>query len=384
MKAHKFFLYCSIFLMLASNSVLGRSISGFVFQLDGQPIPGATVELTRLDKEGWWETTTESDGSYRIKIIEQRGEVSGDYKIRAFKSGFAREYYDNIMYSNEATIIPIPSAGNILGIDFYLTEGGSISGYVYNNETGEPIEGVEIRVVPSSEELDDGFHATTDSSGSYTVECLPLGAYEVKANAPGFIGLWYEHDYDADFATDVKVIPPDDTPNINFSLSRGGSISGFAIDVNGIPVESAEVRAVAQLPDGDWIGRGEETDSNGRYVISDLPAWDYYMVSVRKTGFATEWYDSKITETFTDNVIVTEGNDTSGINFTLDIGGSITGHVYDEDDGTPISGIEFIGMLSTGEGLDVLGHTVYDGSYTIWLRTGNYLISANSSARGYG
>jgi hypothetical protein len=124
----------------------GAIISGHVYQVNGQPISGATIQVIRMDAEGGRETTTLSDGSYRAT-----GLYPGDYKVRAFKQGFAREYYDNVVFSYEATIFHITTTNEITGIDFVLTEGGSISGYVYNNETSEPIEEARIRVLPSSE-----------------------------------------------------------------------------------------------------------------------------------------------------------------------------------------------------------------------------------------
>ena len=354
------------------------SISGRVCEVDGvTPIAGATVEAIPVENGKWMKTKTASDGNYLITDLP-----TGKYKVRAFKSGYAREYYDNVFPSHVATIISIITPNEISGINFNLTRGGSISGYVYNNETGEPIEGAQINVVPSSEWSDDGFYTITDSNGSYTIECLALGAYRVRTKATGFIEQWYDNAYSTDFATDVKVTPPDNTPNINFSLSRGGSISGYVFDTNGNPIQGAHVRAGALLPNGDWVAGRTSTQLNGSYIINDLLAWNYYKVLVRKAGFAPEWYNSKITETTADTVTVTVGNNTPGINFTLDVGGSITGHVYDEEDGTPISGIGVWVDLPTGERVGVSGLTEYDGSYTIWLCTGNYLIETDVSSRG--
>lgn len=70
------------------------AISSHVYQVDGQPISEATIQVIRMDAGGRWDATTESDGSYEVV-----GLPTGDYTVRAFKQGFAREYYDNVVFS---------------------------------------------------------------------------------------------------------------------------------------------------------------------------------------------------------------------------------------------------------------------------------------------
>jgi hypothetical protein len=301
--------------------------------------------------------------------------------VRALKAGVAREYYDNVTFSKDATTFHVAAPQDVTDIDFHLNEGASISGYVYNDETGEPLQGAGMRIIPSSDETDAGFNAATDANGFYEIECLALGIYKVNANANGFVQRWYEQRYSPDRATDLKTTPPDNLSNINFSLYRGGSISGTVVDNNGMPIEGVYVNAGDQLPDGDWIGGGTTTQSDGNYTINDLLAWDQYEVTAQKSGFVPAWYDSKSTQTTADRVRVADGNDTPGINFTLQAAGAITGHVYDEEDGTPVRGVDISVDFPTGERFGIWGGTDRDGSYTLWLGPGDYLIS--TGGRGY-
>jgi hypothetical protein len=112
-----------------------------------------------------------------------------------------------------------------------------------------------------------------------------------------------------------------------------------------------------------------------------LLSWDY-LILVKKPGFAPEWYDSKYVSAAADRVTVAEGSDTPDINFTLDAGGEVTGHVYEEDGVTPIGGADVGVWLSTGEFVSWLPWTDYDGSYIFWLRTGSYVIGASSGSIG--
>ncbi len=348
----------------------GGTISGHVYHVDEQPIAGATVEVTRMDPGGWWEATTESDGSYKVTGLPV---LTYDYTVRAFKEGFAREYYDNVVFSNEASVIRVNARMKATDIDFYLNEGGSISGHVYEDGTQEPIEGARIRIVPSGEGNDAGFHTVTDPNGSYSIGCLALGSYNVRVEAIGFIKQQLDED--------VKVTPPSNTPNIDFLLSRGGSISGYVYDASGNHVQGVVLEAQGVLPGGAKIQSSAETQSDGSYIMTGLLPLNNYRVSAVKPGFAPEWYDSQNTFHAANLVSVTEGNNTPDINFILDIAGSITGHVYDEEYQNPIVGI-LLGVELRNHEFVIGSRTNYDGSYTIWLRKESYLIIAEAAARG--
>jgi hypothetical protein len=354
------------------------SLSGRVTDAaTGQGIAGAVVEPRRAGQAGrhkWYHpVTTASDGSYAIF-----GLPSSDYVVRVTASGYAREYYDNVTASGEAKIVHVTSPHETPGIDFDLTVGGSISGYVCQSDGITPIGGVEVYVQPSGESFDDGFRAYTASDGSYTIEGLALGEYGAVAKARGWVVQYYDNTSRKDYVTDVVVTPPQDTPNINFSLSRGGSISGFVHESDGVtPVQGVEVLVYGPVMPGRR-GGATRTQANGSYVISDLPVGDYRVEACNKPGFACEYYDSKYVQAAADMVTVREGSDTSGINFTLDAGGSVTGHVYEEDGVTPISDVGLGAWLSTKEFVVWWGEeTDYDGSYTLWLRTGSYLIGTS-------
>jgi photosystem II stability/assembly factor-like uncharacterized protein/tRNA A-37 threonylcarbamoyl transferase component Bud32 len=355
------------------------SLSGRVTDAaTGQGIAEATVEARLAGPHGWdYSVTTGSDGGYAMFGLPE-----GDYIVRVVASGYAREYYDNVIPSREAKIVHVTALHETASVDFDLTEDGSISGYVYQSDGVTPITGVEVKAQPSSEEGDDRFATRTASDGSYTIRGLALGEYNIIARVQGWVQQWYDNIHDWDHATDVKVTPPEDTLNINFSLSRGGSISGFVYESDGVtPVQGALVGAGNPLPSGEWIGGNTTTQADGSYVITDLPAWDYG-VDARKPGFAPECYDSEYVVAARDLVTVEEGSEASGINFTLDAGGSVTGHVYEEDGATPISGVDLLVWLSTNEYICQFAHTRYDGSYTLWLGTGSHLILASPWGRG--
>jgi hypothetical protein len=335
------------------------------------------VEARLAEQPGGWDhsTTTVSGGTYAMF-----GLPTGDYVVRVIAPGYAREYYDNVIPSIEATIVHVTALSEMPGIDFDLTEGGSISGYVYD-KAGNPIEGAEIQVTLSGEWSSDGFFTATASDGRYVIENLALGEYKVGAEAEGWLRQVYGNHYNLGSAPNIPVVPPNTTTSIDFHLGRGGSVSGFVYESDGVtPAEGVAILIWSELPDGELIGFGSTTGPDGSFLVTDIFPWSY-KVQASKPGFATEWYDSRNNCVDADAVVVEEGSTVSDILFTLDPGGLVTGHVYGED-GKPISGVRVHAHLTTGEWVTLSDLTDLDGGYSLWLSTHRYFAVTNPCDRG--
>jgi hypothetical protein len=308
------------------------------------------------------------------------GLPTGDYVVRVIAPGYAREYYDNVIPSREATIVHVTALSETLGIDFDLTEGGSISGYVYD-KAGNPIEGAGIEVILSGEQSSEGFFTATASDGRYVVENLALGEYKVGAGAEGWLGQWYGNHYNPMPAPDIPVVPPNTTTGIDFHLGRGGSVSGFVYESDGVtPVEGVTIWIHSETPNGEPIDFGSTSGPDGSFLATGIFPWSY-KVQASKPGLATEWYDSRNNYVDADVVVVEEGSTVSDILFMLDPGGLVTGHVYGED-GKPISGVRVHAHLTTGGWVTLSDPTNPDGGYSLWLSTDRYFAVTNPCDRG--
>jgi hypothetical protein len=346
---------------------IGGSISGVVTDDSDIPIIGASVHADGYDVGGYSYSQTRTDGSYTITGLR-----SGNYRVYASASVYIDEYYDNVYDYSEATPVLVVKPNNTSNINFSLELGGSISGVV-KDDSGNPIVGawVDASGIDISGYGDD----YTLNDGSYVISGLPSGNYSVSAEATGFIEEYYDNVYDYSEATPVLVNKPNDTPNINFSLELGGSISGVVKDDSGNPIIGAWVDASGI----DISGYGDDyTLNDGSYVISGLPSGNY-SVSAEATGFIEEYYDNVYDWSDATPVPVVKPNNTPNINFSLEIGGSISGIVKD-DSGNPISRASV-----SASGIDVSGYgydsTSADGSYTIkGLLSGNYRVRASASA----
>jgi len=124
-----------------------------------------------------------------------------------------------------------------------------------------------------------------------------------SAHGYKYVPEWYNGSYDIGNATLVNVTVHQETPGIDFYLSKAGSISGYVYTDTGEPISDASVYAFSDI----FPGSGANSQSDGCYVIEGLPS-GIYSVQIYVTGY--------ISESITD-VIVNAPSDTSGINFTL-------------------------------------------------------------------
>ena len=381
MKTHRFYclpfqIMCGLLLLLVTVLAQAQSaqgvIRGQVYQFDGiTPIGNATVEALGVSPGTPYMTTTATDatGGYSLTL------PVGSYRVRTAAPGYAREYFDNVTPSNEATVLTVTDGADIIA-DFNLTEGGAITGHVYQSDGVTPITNAWVFIRPSNYFFDDGFRINTESDGSYAVDGLALGQYKVTAESPNYASKkYYNNIYGWSNANNVTVTPPNTTTEVNINLDLGASISGYVFDANGTtPI--GNVGLIADSP--GFEGIGGRSNADGSYIISGLPPGNY---TIRIGEFipgwyAGEFYDSKYTWGTADRVPVAEGENITGIDFTLDEGGAITGQVFDEATGSPLSGIHMSSILLNGDRLTPLIWTDPNGRYRINLRPGTYFVLA--------
>ncbi|UCC61650.1 MAG: carboxypeptidase regulatory-like domain-containing protein [Anaerolineae bacterium] len=105
------------------------------------------------------------------------------------------------------------------GIDFYLAEAGSISGHFYDEDGLTPIDGASVYAFHITGDH-PGAGANTSPEGSFTIEGFPSGNYKVQATVSDHVAEYYNNAPDQASAAEVGVNAPDDTPGIDFLLSR--------------------------------------------------------------------------------------------------------------------------------------------------------------------
>jgi len=345
---------------------LAASISGTVVDMENDPVEGAHVEACPISGGGWCESSdTDVGGLYVIGGLSPKVE----YRVRATADGYVDEYYNGVRDYYEATAVGVTEGQDTPNIDFSLGLGGTVSGIVTDAQ-GNPIGDAWVSACPYT-----GYgyckHAYTGPDGSYTITGLATGSYRVEADADDYIREYYDGVRDYNDATPVAVLEGQDTPNINFEMDLGGTISGVVRDDQGNPLAGASVSY--ESCGGMVLGwqNGGQSGADGTYVIRGLATGDYAF-SASHDGYVTEYYDNTFREVDRTCVSLTEGQDTPNIDFSLELGGSISGDVTDGS-GHPVSNVEVQAYAEDGNSgsvrTDSNGHYVIQG-----LVTSNYIV----------
>jgi len=128
---------------------------------DNLPIEGALVKMIETGEA----FTTTADGVFGFVDV-----LTGNYTLTAFAGGFfADTIWDVEVFSDQST-----------EIDFELTKILATLAGTVTNKAGELLEGVSISV--------EGHPHTTQTlaDGSYSIEQIPQGTYEIAASAEGY------------------------------------------------------------------------------------------------------------------------------------------------------------------------------------------------------
>jgi len=153
-------------------------------------------------------------------------------------------------YISQSKIVAVDS-GVTVTVDFVLEHFGAIDGVVTSSSTGLPIAEAVVR---AGEYLN-----TTDTNGYYLLSDVVEGTYTVTAAAQGY----------ASQSKERKKVLAGEVTTVNFQLEpvSPGKIIGNVTDIRtGEQIAGATVTA---------NGYSNTTDTNGDYVISNVPAWTY-------------------------------------------------------------------------------------------------------------
>jgi thermitase len=250
---------------VVSVPVLPGIISGQVTDSeDSSPIVGATVS------DGTRTVLTDAAGQYSINDVPP-----GSYQVAAGKEG----------YETSSLAVSVPLGGTAEA-DFSLNEvivPGNIVGTVTSAKDGSAISGAQVS--------DGSRTALTDALGTYTIDNVPPGSYEVVASKEGY-----------QTSSLTVTVLAGSTTVANLCLSEivvPGSIAGSVTDAkDGSPVVGATVS------DG---ARTAVTDTGGQYIIGGVPEGSYTVTASAASYSASSQAVSVVAaQTTTVNFALTE------------------------------------------------------------------------------
>lgn len=379
--------------------VVGASISGQVLS-GGSPVVNSNVGLWPADGDGnYGNATTDLSGNYTIK-----GMPTDDYHL------FIRLSYDDYIdaqWTSSGTVscvacqpdpdglISLMNGDALLGYDFSLTVGATLTGQIVDAGTAAPIETLRV-VLYNSEVLNNGYYDTEfDGAGNYTLRGIPEGDYTLYLEPDfGVINDYIPEVYNNiqcnvcnymvfNGAGDVVSFTNGATTSgINFALEQGASIAGEIRNAD-YPSETLEQRGLVyifnvtnRLVATSWIGPLYDPSFDGSYRIGGLLPGTYFVQGGDQGSefFQRELYnDVRCPWSGCDRgaggtpVTLGAHEDRTGIDFNLEYGGKISGTVTDASTGMQINSgyetqyVQFYdaaGHVAGGAGINP------DGTYT--------------------
>jgi hypothetical protein len=237
-------------------------------------------------------------------------------------------------------------------VDFTLAVNtGSISGQVTAADGGAISGTVWLTAYRDDGSVAANASATSANGFAYQFTGLPRGDYRIRVQPPSpYLDEYYRNQPDLASATQVAVLPGQDTPGVDIAVDRKGAIAGQVSGAPGTPALSGSVTVTVRTLAGTQVASASTDPSQGyRYRIGDLEDGSYKVqFQSWDAEFKGEWYNDKQSEGAADPVAVTMNHDTTGVDAVLGRRGSISGRVTDAG-GSPLSGT-----------LDVVVHDMSD------------------------
>lgn len=320
---------------------------------------------------------TGPDGTYALSGLN-----AGSYRLyfQALSGSLRSEFYNDKQTLDEADLIPVSSGQTISSIDADLGQGGQIDGDIVDAGTQLPVASANVAVYDS-----DGDIVTstfTDNAGHFITAGLEPGHYRVgylPANSGlDYLDQFYNGKASLTTADTVSVSVDQVTHLARAELAASGTISGRVTDEEtGAPLGNASV-TVYNAATWSYV-RSAFTGSDGTYTAHGLATGSYFVRFTPSGLNASEFYDGK-DQAHADQIAVTAGQATNGIDATLSRGGGISGTVTDSQTHAPAGGM-LVSAYSTASGAYVSGTlTSADGTYRIpGLANGEYLVRFSSS-----
>ncbi|MBN1480719.1 carboxypeptidase regulatory-like domain-containing protein [candidate division KSB1 bacterium] len=261
---------------------------------------------------------------------------------------------------------------------------GTISGTVSHGN--QPIEAAHVFAWAVISNQIKSQSAQTDAAGHYTLENLEAGEYLIVVAAEGYESVFYGGGMNPLDAELVPVQDGESVTGIDFNLRMAkkgaGSISGTV--TGNAPLAGAWVVAVTR---GNPFGVQSAfaiSDVDGSYKIKELPR-GAYAVATYAHGYVPEVYDDA-TSIRDIAFIPVNDDEVTGINFVLEKGGSISGHVQNSE-GDPLAQVKVVARAQNNvtPALNIpglthlmqLAYTDEHGNYKVeGLAAGDYIVSA--------
>ena len=377
---------------LARTDATGlQAIAGTVTLSDGAPLSrikaivvAYTPNADSTASKGF--AYVNPDGSYLIEHL-----LPGNFYVVAQADNYETQYYNQAATLDQAKLVQVADSDTTTSIDFKLQKispgTGAISGKI-TNASGQPIANASVAAFSNENPFSFGRTATMED-GTFRLEALKTDSYIVQVWANGYIMESYNNRRSYENPDFVNVVEPNETKNIDFILSAGGTITGKVVDQSGAPLSGAIVQSYfAKIDSLSEKGFGIAfTEADGSYKISGLESGAYMVFAEARSpwSYVQRWYKNVSTPDSATVIQVDEEKTVANIDFTLDLpraAGSISGLVTNAKNeplpGASVQAYTLIDSLSRRPQVWIYANTDSNGHYRLDAPAGKYVVSASA------
>lgn len=247
------------------TAVTTGTLSGSITRSsDGSNVNGALVEALQ-DGGVKFSANSNSGGSYSISNIDR-----GTYDLRVSASSLGSAL-------RNAIVVP---AGQTTTQSFSLSSAGSITGVVTQADGTTPISGATVKVFVGSAA---GTGATSNGSGTYTINDLNADTYNVQASAAGYVSK----------TKNSVLVAGGSSATANFSLfTPGNGPINYAYDELGRLIAVSDATGDTAIYAYDAVGNIlsiQRRNSSDVSIISFTPSSGLVgsSVTISGTGFSS-------------------------------------------------------------------------------------------------
>jgi PKD repeat protein len=263
--------------LATSISTIGGNPSEIEMILsEGLSIAGTVRDTLRnpiLNEKIW---VNISSNSRKIDVGDYINK-DGTYQISGLPSG--QDYQVDAQPPSASSYLPSTQSNIESGqdnVDFYLSTGSKISGYVRTN-TNNALRNVRVNISSVSQAL--GKWVKTKADGSFEIHGLPNASdYAIIATPP-------ENSNYVEFSEFGLVINGSITKDI--VLLPAMKFTGYVYDATHVsPIKNAWVAAFSQSSDN--FMKGQRTDKAGWFEINNVPDASDFIIRVQADGYLSQ------------------------------------------------------------------------------------------------
>ena len=356
----------------------GDSISGFVFDNKGQPIPHALVKVRPVhgkansDPQAWYPAVRcNAKGAF-----DMHGLHDGMYFLRAEKIGFAEGNFGVAVPGDpdsKRASMKNASAGDV-DVSLYLAQAPTIAGVVITAVDGQAVAAFDLyadaRKNPARLDPMQKLRVV-NSEGQFLYGIKVLGIQMrrlwLHARAPGFAGGRVLVDFAGDRAPGSPLLRH--VAGIKIVMEAGAQIAGRILDLEGQALSDCQVRArflrdQQEVPNPTVLGNrfasrfGSTTtvrsNAKGDFLLDALAAGKY-VVEAEHPDFALSRFPDEI-------VVQSQGRFDAGT-LRLAAGGRVEGVVWKNDEEPEEGAVVLLEAQDRVYGRDYRFRTTLSGAY---------------------